>query len=53
MVLGEPEVKEKIIFHPELKRPEPAVWVGWFKHYSQWEFKIDGLTILGEPYKEF
>jgi len=48
MVYGQ----RKMLWHPKLKRMEPARWIGWFKFYSKWEFLIDGLVILGEPYKK-
>jgi len=44
--------KKKKLFHPVHKRMEDAVWIGYYKFYSQWEFLSDGLVILGEPYKK-
>lgn len=47
-----PKIKEKMLWHPVIKAMRKARWVGWFKHYSQWEFLVDGYSILGEPYRE-
>lgn len=43
---------ESMQWHPEHKRDERAIWIGYYRHYSQWEFLSDGLVVLGPPLKK-